>query len=447
MLRRTLIAVALCGVAGGAFTGTSLVAQDRDPAQEEEVPPAAMAGDDMWNAALGKGWRAFGMAQLLPVVTIAAPSVEDSPLSVTKWYLTQPALMLNLEGPGQRVALRTTLNLEGITLEDGEVTFGGWGEGFIDKRHPHTILHEFMLSVNLWELGGGDLSLSVGKGFAPYGTEDPMARPGIKFPTNHHLSQILERWTVSGAFLRGGWSVEAGVFGGAEPEGPYDFSNIESFGDSWSARLSKRWGIVSGASAEWELSTSYGRVVETHRSEEQTAQLWNGALRHTRGADSGLQYMLLEASVSREGEEDDFFSILAEARFDRSGHQPYLRVEYAARPEFQREQALAGPDFFRYEQDAEPIGSTRWLISMVAYAYELTGYPLSVRPFAELQYVRVREDRGALDPVVLFGSDSFWGLSLGARILLGGNPMRMGVYGVLDPMTSMSRNSLMDGEM
>lgn len=157
--------------------------------------------------------------------------------------------------------------------------------------------------------------------------------------------------------------------------------------------------------------------------------------------------MLLEASISREGEEDDFFSILAEARFDRSGHQSYLRVEYAYRPEFQREQALAGPDFFRYEQDAEPIGSTRWLISTVAYAYELTGYPLSVRPFAELQYVRVREDRGALDPVVLFGSDSFWGLSLGARIFLGGDPMRMGVYGVLDPMTSMSRTGLMDGEM
>ena len=74
-------------------------------------------------------------------------------------------------------------------------------------------------------------------------------------------------------------------------------------------------------------------------------------------------------------------------------------------------------------------------------------YPLSVRPFAELQYVRVREDRGALDPVALFGSDSFWGLSLGARIFLGGDPMRMGVYGVLDPMTSMSRTGLMDGEM
>ena len=60
MLRRTLIAVALCGVAGGAFTGTSLVAQDRDPAQEEEVPPAAMAGDDMWNAALGRGGGRLG---------------------------------------------------------------------------------------------------------------------------------------------------------------------------------------------------------------------------------------------------------------------------------------------------------------------------------------------------------------------------------------------------
>ena len=48
---------------------------------------------------------------------------------------------------------------------------------------------------------------------------------------------------------------------------------------------------------------------------------------------------------------------------------------------------------------------------------------------------------------VLFGTDSWWELSLGTRIFLGGNPMHMGVYGVLDPTTSMSRIAPMDGEM
>jgi len=72
-----------------------------------------------------------------------------------------------------------------------------------------------------WDVGGGALSLSAGKGFAPYGTCDPMARPGLKYPTNHHLSQVLERWTANASWLRGGWSLEAGLFGGQEPEGVY----------------------------------------------------------------------------------------------------------------------------------------------------------------------------------------------------------------------------------
>ena len=48
----------------------------------------------------------------------------------------------------------------------------------------------------------------------PSSTDDPMARPAVKYPTNHHLSQILERWTVNGAYVTRAWSVEAGVFGG-----------------------------------------------------------------------------------------------------------------------------------------------------------------------------------------------------------------------------------------
>jgi hypothetical protein len=56
----------------------------------------------------------------------------------------------------------------------------------------------------------------------------------------------------------------------------------------------------------------------------------------------------------------------------------------------------------------------------------------------EVQFHRVVGDEGT-SARQIFGTNSFWALSLGARVMLGGDPMRMGSYGVLDPMTEMSR--------
>ena len=151
-----------------------------------DTVPAGHPMGGMLMASLGGGWSAMAMGQAFPVVTFNAPGEDDSPLRGTEAYLTQPAAMINIESPGARFVARVTLNLEGVTQPRGELTAGGWGEGFIDRRHPHTLLHEAMLSANVWRGAEGGLSISAGKGFAPYGTDDPMSRPGLKYPTNHH---------------------------------------------------------------------------------------------------------------------------------------------------------------------------------------------------------------------------------------------------------------------
>lgn len=410
----------------------------------EHANPAPAGEHRMLSAGFGGGWTVSGMAQAFPILTAGEPTREDSPLRDTEAYLTQPAVMVNVASPGQRLVLRTTLNFEAETQRGGEYTFGGWGEGFIDKRHPHTFLHEAMLSLNLWEAPGGALSLSAGKGFAAYGTDDPMSRPVVKYPTNHHLSQVLERWTVNAAYLhRSGFGLEASVFGGAEPTSPSDFSNIESFGDSWSVRASQRLGGGFGPFSPWEVSASYARVEEAHHEETAVTHLMNAAVRHERQYGFGKVYGLLEASRSEpKGAAEGYYAVLGEAQLGLgrgTRHRPYLRVEYSTRPEYERAGEPGSEGHYHYDHDAHPIGSTRWLVSTVGYDYGAAAFPLAVRPFVEVQHNRVSGHRGDVDPAALFGRSSFWSTSVGFRVFLGGSSMRMGSYGVLDPMAAAMR--------
>ena len=39
-----------------------------------------------------------------------------------------------------------TLNGEGLTMARGELSTGSFGEGYVDRRHPHTYLHELVLT-------------------------------------------------------------------------------------------------------------------------------------------------------------------------------------------------------------------------------------------------------------------------------------------------------------
>ena len=423
--------------AAHAAPGDSGAAHQHTAAQE--APHAGHgAAHNMPMIDVGGGVMIIGMAQAFPTFTFAVPSDDGTPLGKTGLYLTQPAIMANVESRGSRIVLRTTLNFEGITQREGELTFGGWGEGYLDKRHPHTLVHELMLSGNFFR-GANSFSISLGKGFAPYGTDDPMSRPILKYPTNHHLSQALERWTVNGIAQLQQWSVEAGIFGGAEPTSPYDFSNIKSFGDSWSARLTRRFGREDMGAWPWEFSVSHAYIEEKHHEEIAITRLYNAAIRHEHNHGPSRMYALFEASRSEPNHGEGYFSLLAEGSLAVGRHKPYGRVEYATRPEYEREGAPGTDDFFRYHHDDEAIGATRWIILTGGYGFTVGGTTTSMRPFVEAQYNRVSSERGGIDPNVLFGRRQFWSISLGARIFLGGEAMRMGAYGVLDPMTRMHK--------
>jgi hypothetical protein len=411
--------------------------------------PAPIQEHLHWMFDLGGGWHLAAMGQIFPIAA-GGLAPESSRLRHANVYLTQPAAMVNVESAGARFALRVTPNFEGLTISGGEKTFGAWGEGFIDSRHPHTYLHELMLSWNAWEAPGGRFSLSAGRGFAAYGTDDPMARPAVGYPTNHHLSQILERWTVNAVYVtEDGWGVEGSIFDGDEPESPGDVGNIRNFPNSWSVRLTRRLGPGdrAGPFAAWEVAASFAEVRETHGGHTDLTRLMNAKVRHGADAPVGRVYGLVEASLSRPEEGSGYFSLLGEGQIERGPHRPYLRLEYATRPEYEREGDEA-PGFFRYDHDGSAIGATRWLIATVGYGHRLSSFPLAAKPFVEAGYHRATHERGPerLDPGQLFGASSFWGLRAGFRIFLGSDgPMRMGSYGVLDPMTVMMRDAPHEG--
>jgi hypothetical protein len=152
-------------------------------------------------------------------------------------YLAQPVVMGTRAAARRPLRVTGTLNLEALTLRRGQLTPGIYGEGFVDRRHPHTFVHEAMLSGEARPFGGPvRASLAAGKGFVPFGTDDPMLRPFAFFPVNHHLAQLLERYVAVAGLRAPGLLVEGARFGGDEPAGPWDWPRASRFGEAWSAR-------------------------------------------------------------------------------------------------------------------------------------------------------------------------------------------------------------------
>jgi hypothetical protein len=371
-------------------------------------------------------------AQAIGVVTRESPAIHDQDL--TEGYLTQPVVMGELSPWGEVLSLKTTVDFEGATMKRGELNAGITGEGYIDRRHPHTYLHELLVTAakRFGMSGVSGVSVTVGKGFAPFGTDDPMSRPFEKYPINHHLSQILERAVAIGAFRAGSWILEAGSFNGDEPTGPGDTPNRNRYWDSWSGRVTYLpW-------QQGEIQTSYARV----KSPENAAG--GGADQRKQSASIRLEdaqhsgYALFE--WSRTGDyvgstrTFTFNSVLAEtwAKYDRVNGA--LRIERTERPD---EQRLANE--FRTplpSSDLSIAGRSRWTIITARVAASLTtSRRLIAEPFVEVARARVSPtlQPSGFDPRQFYGSSQIWSISVGAKVAFGMTHMRMGRYGVAVP--------------
>lgn len=347
--------------------------------------------------------------------------------ALTELRIVQPALMLHARGPA-RLSLLATLDLEGATMGEGELTAGAWGEGFVDRRHPHTYVHELLLTADD-VLGGADgptrISLTAGKGFAPFGTDDPMSRPVLRYPVNHHLAQVLERALVIGAVRTGPVALEFGLFNGDEPERPGQWPKVGRVGDSWSARLTG--SPVTGL----ELQVSRAHVHSPdHRDGAGTDQeKWSVSGRWSGPVNGQPVYGLLE--WARTTEADGFFefsTLLGEGAWTRGRHRLHYRFERTERPE---EERVSRFRTLRPHAENSILGVTRWTIHTAGYSAALLERGgVTVAPLVELSYGRIGEVGGGLFEVdQVYGGNSFWSWTVGMRLAYGGGPHRMGRYG------------------
>lgn len=372
-------------------------------------------------------WVRLG-ANAVGAYTWVDPVPRDRSLGEVR--VVQPTLMAHAGALSDRLRLVAMLNLEGLTIKEGELAPGDWGEGFIDRRHPHTYVHEVMLAFD--EVLGGTngrarVSLAAGKGFAPFGTDDPMVRPVIRYPVNHHLAQILERLVGILGVRVGPVMVEAGLFNGDEPERPGQWPKISRFGDSWSGRITLApfpRVEVQGSHAEVD-SPEHRLGAGTDQSKWSLSTRWDGEVKHI------PVYGLLE--WARTSEADGFFvfhSILAEGAWTLGRSRLHYRFERTERPE--EERTLSPFRSLRPHLENSILGTTRWTIHTIGYGFHVQPLAvISTLPFLEVSYGRIGNVGGGLfNARTFYGKSSFWSVSFGARISLGKPLHRMGRYGV-----------------
>jgi hypothetical protein len=367
-------------------------------------------------------------AQLVPALTRVDPIPGGEPLAELR--MVQPVLMLR--AAADRWRLQATLDGEGWTMPGGELASGVWGEGFVDRRHPHTYVHEVMFG-GLDLLGSCDgaahVSVSAGKGFAPFGTDDPMSRPPLRYPVNHHLAQIPERAVAIVGIGRGAFLLEGALFNGDEPERPSQWPAWDRFGDSWSARLT----VAPLPGLELQASAAQVHSPEHRPGAGPDQEKWSASVRWDRRTGSRREYALIEWAHSSEIEGFyRFSSLLAEAEVRRGPHRGYGRLERTERPE---EERLADPfRSLRPHLDDTILGITRWTIVTAGYGWRSAWRPagLSIEPLLEVSTGGVTETTGSIfDPADFYGRDTFWSVTVALRLSRNLDGHRMGRYGVL----------------
>jgi hypothetical protein len=370
------------------------------------------------------------MAQAIPLVTRADPTATRGAL--TEAYLTQPVVMAH--GAWNWLRGLATFNFEGLTLDRGELATGGYGEGYVDRRHPHAFVHELLAGAEA-ERGDVHASVFAGRGFAPFGSDDPMMRPLEKYPVNHHLAQVLERVVTVGALRYGAIIGEFGTFNGDEPTSPGASPNFDRFGDSWAARVT----LLPLAGAE--LSASFADVTSPevragHGVDQRKGSVVARYSRETRGTS---QYGMLEWARTDERARGALTtrlsSVLAEASACRSGVIVAARFERTDRPE---EESLLDP--FRTPRpasDLSNLGVSRWTtVTASLSAPRLARGVLSGRPFIEVAGIGVApgSPAGVFDPELRYGARRLWMFSAGVRLRAGAmHSDRMGRYGAAAP--------------
>lgn len=376
------------------------------------------------------------MAQAIPVVTTATPTVAGRRL--TEAYLTQPVLMARA-GWGSLRAIGT-LDLEGLTLRRGELNTGAYGEGYVDRRHPHTYVHELLAGWQPLDRPDVAASLFVGRGFAPFGSDDPMTRPFVKYPVNHHLAQVLERVVAIGAVRYHRVIAEAGTFNGDEPLGPGSAPDYARFGDSWAARLT----ALPFGGAELSASIAHVASPEVRAGGGLDQHKLSVVARVSRGDARASRYALVEweRTNDRNGgaTTSTLKSALAEAALCRRGVTLAARLERTDRPE---EERLLDP--FRTPRpptDLSNLGESRWTtLTASVLAPALLTRGISAAPFVEAAMIGVAAGSppGIFSAQRTYGGDRLWMLSAGARLRYGAMHDRMGRYGAaLAPATSAS---------
>jgi hypothetical protein len=393
---------------------------------------------------LGGGVRAlsaqsrFGITPMAQGILVADHSGEiPGGGSLTEVNVVQPVLMAVGHGFGDKLSFTATLDLEGITMKSGELTPGAWGEGFVDRRHPHTYAHELNFTINdlLGRLDGrGRLSITLGKGFVPFGSDDPMSRPFVRYPVNHHLSQLLERAIGIVQYDIGPVTVEGSLFDGDEPTKPTDWPLLRyegkwRFGDSYGGRMT----IRPFAGLEVQGSLAHVHSPESRQGAGPDAEKQSASARWDRVTAAGEQYVLAE--YARSSELGGFFvyhTYLAEGLISRGRARLSYRFESTERPE-----ELRLVDEFRTlrpSPDNSILGITRWNLHTVHLAYDVISphRHFTVQPFVEATFGHVsKAGAGVFDPVAFYGTDQVRALNVGLMMRWGMRGHRMGRYGAL----------------